>query len=123
MPFIQRDSSGRVMALFAEAPAPQSSWLEAGDPEIVAFLAGAATQDREEDAQDQVEGAKRRLAAMDVSMIRVLEDLLDVLISKHVILLTDLPEDAQRKMNSRKLTRRNLLADVAGMSPPSREIF
>lgn len=94
-------------------------------PDVVAFLV-AGTQpatgtDEMKGSQD--EDARRQFAEMDGSMIRVIEDLLDVLLGKHLILLTDLPMDAQRKLLARKETRRSLLGDAAGMTPPTREIF
>ncbi|MDB5839366.1 MAG: hypothetical protein JWQ23_1318 [Herminiimonas sp.] len=116
MPFLQRDSSGQVTALFAEAPAEDAEFAQSSHPDVVAFLDAGTERVSDEDA-------RRQLAAMDGSMIRVLEDLLDVLIQKHIILLTDLPLHAQRKLLSRKEARGNLLGDAAGMSPPVKEIF
>lgn len=42
-----------------------------------------------------------RLQASDLELVRVLEDLVDVLVSRGVIRYTDLPEAAQRKLHER----------------------
>lgn len=51
---------------------------------------------------------KNELSLSDAEFIRVLEDLIDVLISNGTIRLTDLPPQALEKLNKRKQTRRNL---------------
>lgn len=140
MPYLQRDASGRVIALLAEPAADATEFVSGAHSEVRAFLNGGGQTSaaaplqvqraRQADptpqpsaASAEDDDARRQFAEMDGSMIRVIEDLLDVLIGKHLILLTDLPMDAQRKLLARKETRRALLGDAAGMSPPVREIF
>lgn len=53
-------------------------------------------------------GTKADLARMDVEFIRVLEDLIDVLVTKGVINLTDLPPQALDKLSQRRRVRRRL---------------
>ena len=48
------------------------------------------------------------LRAADQKMIRVLDDLIDVLVRKNIILLTDLPEEARQKLGSRQEVRRRM---------------
>ncbi len=48
------------------------------------------------------------LDKMDAQFIRVLEDLIDVLVAKGVINLTDLPPEALAKLNQRRRARRRL---------------
>ena len=48
------------------------------------------------------------LSQTDTSLVRVLEDLIDVLITRGVIQFTDLPEAAQAKLLERRETRANL---------------
>jgi len=48
------------------------------------------------------------LSQSDTSLVRVLEDLIDVLITRGVIQFTDLPEAAQAKLLERRETRANL---------------
>lgn len=63
-------------------------------PEISAFLAPA-----EKDSQ---------FSTSDAEFVRVLEDLIDALISKNILRHTDLPIAAQRKINARKGMRHRL---------------
>ena len=48
------------------------------------------------------------LSESDVGLARVLEDVIDVLITRGVIQFTDLPEAAQSKLLERRETRANL---------------
>ena len=41
-------------------------------------------------------------------MIRVLDDLIEVLVKKNVIMLTDLPEEARAKLGKRQEVRRRM---------------
>ena len=45
------------------------------------------------------------LSLSDIGIIRVLEDLIDLLIRKNIILFTELPEEAQTKIRERKRVR------------------
>ena len=51
---------------------------------------------------------KPDLSRLDADFIRVLEDLVEVLIDKGVINLTDLPPEAQQKLSERRVARRRL---------------
>ena len=48
------------------------------------------------------------LSQSDTSLVRVLEDLIDVLINRGVIQFTDLPEAAQAKLLERRETRASM---------------
>jgi hypothetical protein len=93
MPFVKRDSEGKIVAAFGE---PLENGLEevaADDPGLTGFL-----KEIHEDGGDWVES--------DLALARVLEDLIDVLINRGVIQFTDLPADAQRKLLDRTGFRR-----------------
>src|SRR5690606_9252440 len=51
---------------------------------------------------------QRDLAQLDIEFIRVLEDLINVLVSKGTINLTDLPPEALAKLSQRKRVRQRL---------------
>lgn len=51
---------------------------------------------------------QQEMQALDVGFIRVLEDLIDALIENGSVRLTDLPPQAQEKLNQRKRTRQRL---------------
>ncbi|MFT5532671.1 MAG: hypothetical protein ACI8WM_000134 [Burkholderiaceae bacterium] len=116
MPYIQRDSDGSVIALFRDAPAAESERLFSDHPDVLAFLAI-------DGATSVATDALATLATLDNAMIRVVEDLVDVLIQKHVIMLTDLPEKAQRKVLDRKETRLSLFGDLGDLSASNDDIL
>ena len=48
------------------------------------------------------------LSVSDLGIIRILEDLVDLLVAKNLIMYTDLPEDAQKKIRERKKVREKM---------------
>jgi len=50
--------------------------------------------------------------SLDTSFVRVLEDLIETLIDRGVIRLTDLPVSAQKKLSERRGLRRRLNEDL-----------
>jgi len=62
-------------------------------------------EDGAEPAELTDPGVREFLAESDFDIIRVLEDLIDVLVNKNVISITDLPTSAQLKLLYRKNTR------------------
>lgn len=91
MPYIQRDSEQQIRAVSRSAQAGFHEQIPDDDPELRSFLASVA--------------ADSDLARTDLEFVRVLEDLLEVLISKNVLLFTDLPEPAQAKILERQALR------------------
>ena len=98
MPFVKRDEQGRVIAVSRESGPDFSEELAAGDPAVAAFL-------------HDLDGEGAVLAASDFDLIRVLEDVVELLIAKGVILFTELPADAQQKI----LRRQRLRARVSDL--------
>ena len=106
MPFVKRDASGRIVALFRERSDEAPEFLEATSPEIAEF--------------SDPEGARGERASMlqsDLEMIRVYEDLIDILISKRIVVLTDFPTAAQEKLVRRKRLRRSLSSLTEVLAP------
>ena len=58
--------------------------------------------------EPQNQQAEELLSQSDTAIARVLEDLIDVLITRGVIQFTDLPDAAQSKLLSRRQTRARL---------------
>jgi len=109
MPYIRRDAQGQIASLHRQAEDGAQAFLPDSDPEVQAFVGRPAA------------GAGEDFERLDAAFIRVLEDLIDVLISKQVINVTDLPADAQAKLFTRKghrgpgvLGALNLLGEAAG---------
>jgi len=103
MPYVRRDQSGRIVAL-SETAMPDTGELVAQDStEITEFLKsmGGATTDSRQDA-------RLALIESDLTMVRVVEDLIDILIERNIIMLTDLPGAAQTKLMARRSLRGRL---------------
>ncbi len=103
MPFVKRDAQGVVIAVSHEQGPGHGEELAKDDPAIAAFFAGLATGESPLEASDQ-------------DLIRVLEDVVDLLIAKGLILFTELPVDAQQKIMRRQLMRSRVgnLEDLIG---------
>ena len=99
MPYVQRDAHGLIQSLHLEAGPGQGEWLAADAPELLAFLATAAP------GSEAAPAPREAYAALDADFVRVLEDLVDVLIGRGIIRITDLPNEAQTKLFARKSFR------------------
>lgn len=51
------------------------------------------------------------IKVLDIGVIRVLDDLVDLLVKKNIILISDLPIDAQQKIAKRKVVRKQIQQD------------
>jgi len=98
MIYVKRNADGAIVAVSQESiPAEDAggaTWHEArGDePELIAF--GHA-----------IMAAGNPLGSTDLGLVRVLEDLIDLLVDRSVIRFTDLPPAAQAKLADRRGTR------------------
>ncbi len=92
MPYIRRSATGHIVALLNESADDADEFLPAGHAEVSAFLGAPETG----------------FSGLDSEFIRVMEDLIDVLIEKGLLRLTDLPVEAQRKLLARKDLRRRM---------------
>jgi hypothetical protein len=79
--FIVRDALGNITSLSATASAGSSA-TSIDDPEVQEYLRD-----------------------LDVDLVRVLEDVVDLLVGRGVFRFTDLPESAQQKLMFRKTLR------------------
>jgi hypothetical protein len=100
MPFVARDGDGRIVAIYATAQEGASEMLSPDDAAVQAFLGAGGVHDK--------------LLESDLQLVRVLEDLIDVLIVKRVILFTDLPPAARAKLGYRRGLREKM-ADLSGI--------
>jgi len=91
MPWVQRDEEGRIIAVHDKEREGMDE-LHPLDRELQVFL----------NAGSDLEGVNPDWLRSDLSLSRVLEDLVDVLIEKRVITFTDLPESAQKKLIERR---------------------
>jgi hypothetical protein len=89
-----RNQDGRIISL-SETFQSGADPVSIKDKEVLEFLS-IETDDF---------SAEEFLEKSDSGVSRILEDLIDVLITKNQILFTDLPEQAQKKLLGRKLAR------------------
>jgi len=92
--YVQRDRQGALIRVEAAPYAEATETLPADHHEIQAWY-----------ANDVVETSLKQLKQSDLDMIRVLDDLIQVLTSKGVIRVTDLPAAAQAKLKDRSSAR------------------
>ncbi|GGB83051.1 hypothetical protein GCM10011352_06100 [Marinobacterium zhoushanense] len=106
MLYAKFDEQGKVTGL-SESPESGGREVSLKDPAVLEFL--SMNNGNQEFDPDTF------LDQSDKSTIRILEDLIDTLVSQHLIRFTDLPMPAQKKLLSRKLAR-NLARQEAGLA-------
>jgi hypothetical protein len=93
--YAKKDSAGNILALSRDpAEGTQPGWSECAEdaPEVFAFSA-------------QIVQSSSGFERSDLSFVRVIEDIIDLLIDRAVIRFTDLPAAAQAKLLERKSRR------------------
>jgi hypothetical protein len=100
MPYVSRDDAGRITGVFDHAEVGAAEEVRPDDPGLRRFLEerGMATPD----------SIRQLLAESDMKMVRLVDDLIDLLIEKGVIKFTDLPQAAGEKYLQRQAARRQL---------------
>ena len=101
--YVQRGADGKVCGVSVDPQASGEPPLPANHPDVLEFLLSHGDQ----------AAAAAALAATDLNLARVVEDLVSLLAERGVILFTDLPQDAQRKL----LLRGRLRAKLGGINP------
>lgn len=96
MPYIKRDEAGQIgmVSDISRADAPEEIAFDA--PELQAFV---------ERLTDSGSGV---FETSDMKLIRVIEDVIDLLIAKNVICITELPQPVQAKLMERRSLRNSL---------------
>lgn len=89
MPYVTRHADGQVESLHRHPSDAALEYLDDRHPEVLAFIGS--------------EGAD--FSRLDADFVRVIEDLVDVLLSKNILNITDLPAEAQAKLFARKSFR------------------
>lgn len=96
---VVRGPQGAIVSVHRD-PVDGAELLPPNHPEVVAFFGASET---------------KSFAAMDADLVRVLEDLIDVLLRRNVFRITDLPPEAQVKLFERKHFRENLQAHALSL--------
>jgi len=98
MPYIERSADGKIIGLRTVAGPNSTENKSLNDEEILDFL---------KDNMDS-KFLENLLAHSDAGLIRLLEDLINLLTKKNIILFTELPEKAQEKIIEREQIREKM---------------
>lgn len=98
MPFVHRDENGTVLAVYEEH-LEGTEEVEADDPDLVAFI---------ERNMPQAGVIADEWLMSDLALARVMEDLIEILMDKKVLMFTDFPEGAQQKLRERRGLRKEI---------------
>jgi hypothetical protein len=85
--YVLRDAAGQICSLHRD-PVVGAQTLPEEHPDVRRFIG--------------LDGEGQQFASLDASFLRVLEDLIDALIRRNVLCITDLPMEAQLKLFDRK---------------------
>lgn len=102
MIYIKRNADNKIEDI-RFTPNPDYEFSSLFDPEIKEFI---------EETQN-AELIKKILKTMDLEMVRVIEDLVDILVDRRLILFTDLPEPVQNKLLFKRSIRENLAPETS----------
>lgn len=93
MVYVMRDANNHITAILNKDPEKKLEKLPSNNKEVITFL-----------AQCELETQSTFLKA-DLELIRVIEDLIQILIAKNVISITDFPISAIEKLVARNKIR------------------
>ena len=110
MPYVRRDADGRISSLHL-ASEPGTEFVEGADTAVQAFGESAGVHN----AAD----ARLDFSRLDAEFVRVLEDVIDALIVRNLINITDLPEQAQAKLFARKTFRERVSTNSLQLLAPT----
>lgn len=92
--FLRRDAAGGIASVRNAADSDHVEASDSSNPEVRAYLG--------------LDDASAALNASDADLVRVIDDLVDVMIQKQLIRFTDLPSPAQEKLLHRRRLRHAL---------------
>lgn len=103
MPYVQRNAQGRIVAVSTLETPLAAEWLAEQTPELAAFMHEIAPKNP---AGEQT--AAQALTESDLALIRVVEDLIDLMIDQNMLRFTDLPVAVQEKLMQRRSLRQGM---------------
>ncbi len=108
MPFVHKDAAGKILAVYTD-PVEGGQEVAPDDPALKEFIQSNIP------GGDGGSGGNEWMES-DLALARVIEDLIEVLIDKKLIMFTDFPEGAQKKLLSRRGLRKefDLVEDLFG---------
>lgn len=115
MPYIERDPQGRIRALTA-TPGVTGEQLPVEHPEVVLFLNAV-------EAQVAGDPLGTEMLLSDLKLIRVIEDVIDLLIAKRVIIFSELPQPVQQKILQKRGKREKMFGGGGDILGPEEGIL
>jgi hypothetical protein len=100
--YIERDKDGQICALYDQSAPATAEKIEIDSPELVDFLMRC---DKD---------LHLKFLQSDLQMIRVLEDVINILMEKNIITITDFPQPVIDKLLARQAFRKSY-SEAAGM--------
>ena len=88
MIYVERNEQGEIINLEL-TPAPNREFICISSPELVSFIQTAPNRD---------ELTRVVLDQLDLDMVRVIEDMIDIMIDRNLMRFTDLPVAVQNKL-------------------------
>ena len=98
MTYAKRNADGVIVALFDRDEGQGLESVKYSDPDVVRFLTGSDTRHE----------TLAFLRQSDLDLVRVVEDLVELMVDKDLILFTEPPDAAQEKLLGRKQARESL---------------
>jgi len=95
MPYVSRDKNDQIVVVSATLREDVREEIAQDSPELLAFV-------------EQLSDSTDIFETSDMKLIRVIEDVIDLLIAKNVICITELPQPVQAKLMERRSLRNSL---------------
>jgi hypothetical protein len=95
MLYVERATDGKIIALHSTPNPTALEQKSLTDEEVLEFF-------------NSTDSRQQLMAYSDIGAIRIVEDLIDLLVRKNIINLTELPEQAQQRIRERKRLRKNI---------------
>jgi hypothetical protein len=106
MPYIRRNAAAQIESLHRHPEDSAQEFLADSHPDVLAFVGSSAPSDG-------------GFSSLDADFVRVIEDVIDTLLVKNVINITDLPAEAQAKLFARKSFRDRASRNSLNLFAPS----
>jgi len=102
MLYAKRNPQGRIVGL-TETAEPGAEAVDMKDREVLDFLS----------INDSSFSPEEFLERSDAATVRIIEDIIEILIAKNIIMFTDFPQASQKKLLSRKLARSYMQSEIS----------
>jgi hypothetical protein len=113
MPYVIRDNVGKIVHVIEQSLSGANETLPEDSEELQAYYAGRELGPNT---------LRMQLVQSDQGMARLVEDLIDILIAKHVIQFTDLPQAAGAKYLQRQ-GKREKLGAIKNLIGEDKDLF